>query len=97
MSTATDTLTKTELRMPSMWKVLMVNDDYTPMDFVVQVLTEVFHKTEEEANDLTMTIHVKGKANVGLYTKEIALTKVYQVDRLAAAAGHPLKTEAEEA
>ncbi|RYF15752.1 MAG: ATP-dependent Clp protease adaptor ClpS [Oxalobacteraceae bacterium] len=97
MSTDTATQTKTELKMPSMWKVLMINDDYTPMDFVISILMQVFHKSEEEANDLTMTIHVKGRANVGLFTKEIALTKVFQCDRIASAAGHPLKTEAEEA
>jgi ATP-dependent Clp protease adaptor protein ClpS len=97
MSTATDTLTKTQLKVPSMWKVLLHNDDYTPMDFVIEILIQVFHKGAEEAHTLTMAVHNQGKANVGLYTKEIAETKVLQVERIAREAGHPLKVTAEEA
>lgn len=97
MSTATDTLTRTKLKLPSMWKILLHNDDFTPMDFVTEILIQVFHKSEQEAVELMLTVHLQGKANVGLYTKEIAETKVTQVQRLAEAAGHPLMTTAEEA
>jgi ATP-dependent Clp protease adaptor protein ClpS len=97
MSTATETLTKVKLKTPSMWKVLLHNDDYTPMDFVIAVLVQVFHKGEEEAHALALTVHNQGKANIGLYTKEVALTKVSQVERIAREEQHPLKVTAEEA
>ena len=96
-STESDTLTRIELKTPSMWKVILHNDDFTPMDFVTQVLIHIFRKSEEEATELMLQVHHKGAATVGLYTKEVAETKVHQVKRLAETAGHPLLTTAEEA
>jgi ATP-dependent Clp protease adaptor protein ClpS len=97
MSTATDLKTKTKLKTPSMFKVVLHNDDFTPMDFVTSILVHIFHKSLSEAQELMLTVHHKGKANVALYTKEIATTKVRQVLRLAEAGGHPLLATAEEA
>ena len=75
----------------------MHNDDFTPMEFVIDVLRSVFHKSEDEAHRLTMLIHNSGLAQIGLYTKEIANTKVSQCKSLAVEHGHPLKVTAEEA
>jgi len=95
--TTTVTNTKIHIKDPSMWKVILHNDDYTPMDFVVQILIQIFDKDIEEATRLMMLVHESGKANVGLYTKEIAATKVILATRAAEAYGHPLMTTAEEA
>jgi ATP-dependent Clp protease adaptor protein ClpS len=93
----TSTVTKIEIKTPSMWKVLIFNDDFTTMEFVVQVLTQIFNKSEEEATALMLTVHEQGKATVGLYTKEVAQTKVALTTRAAETYGHPLLTVAEEA
>lgn len=97
MSTATQTETKLVLKTPSMWKIMLHNDDFTPMDFVVYVLTTIYNKSADEAERLMMTVHVEGKANVGIYTKDIALTKKSKTDELSAANNHPLLVSAEEA
>ena len=97
MPTATQTQTKTQIKVPSMWTVILHNDDYTPMDFVTQVLVHVFHLSVDEAAAIMMTVHVKGKAKVGLFTKEIAQTKALMVKRLAEDQGHPLLAEPKEA
>lgn len=94
---STQTETKTVMKTPSMWKVVLVNDDFTPMNFVTEVLILVFQKSFEEAMDLMLTVHNKGRANIALYTKEIAVMKVKQVRALAEANGHPLLCIAEEA
>lgn len=75
----------------------MHNDDFTPMEFVVELLQVVFHKPEDEAMRLMMLIHQSGKAQIGLYTKEVALTKVNFCKTLAQEHSHPLKVTAEEA
>lgn len=97
----TDVKTRTEtsvvLKTPSMWKVLIHNDDFTPMDFVTQVLMHIFHKPRDEAEALMLTVHHTGRGNVGLFTKEVATTKALQVRLLAEANGHPLLATAEEA
>ena len=80
-----------------MYKVLMHNDDYTTMDFVVNVLTTVFHKSMDEAERIMMKIHREGIAVCGIYTFEIAETKVNEVHHLARHNGFPLKTTFEEA
>jgi len=84
--------TKVELDLdnPPMYKVILHNDDYTPMDFVIDILMKVFHKNVDEANDITWQVHEKGKAVCGIYVKEIAQTKVYQVKSIAKANGFPL-------
>jgi ATP-dependent Clp protease adaptor protein ClpS len=94
---STATQTRVALKMPSMWRVVLHNDDFTPVDFVVLLLQAVFHKTPEEAQGLAEHVHNKGRAQVGLYTKEIAITKTETALRLAEQHEHPLLTTAEEA
>ena len=79
-----------ELDEPQMYRVLLHNDDYTPMDFVIDILLKVFHKNLDEANDIMWQVHEKGKAICGIYVLEIAQTKVHQVKSLAKANGFPL-------
>ncbi len=79
-----------DLENPQMYKVLLHNDDYTPMDFVVEILMKIFHKDIESANDIMWKVHEKGKAVCGVYVLEIAKTKVEQVRRVAKANGFPL-------
>jgi ATP-dependent Clp protease adaptor protein ClpS len=88
--TELDTKTKTRLEKPRLYKVILNNDDFTPQDFVVQVLTNLFGKTEPEAYDLMMQVHKKGKGIAGIYSKEIAEHKVFEVGRLAKHYQHPL-------
>jgi len=75
---------------PPMYKVLLHNDNYTTMDFVVMILNKVFHKTEEQANAIMLEVHEKGKGLCGVYTHEIAQTKVEQVKTLAKQNKFPL-------
>lgn len=91
MSTALDTQTVTKLKVPSLYKVLLLNDDYTPMDFVIQVLVEIFNKSATEAHQLTMDVHEKGRGVAGVYTKEIAEQKVFECNQVAKSYKHPLK------
>ena len=96
MATKVETKETTELKEPKKYKVFLLNDDYTTMDFVVDVLCEVFHKTYEEAVNIMLTIHKQGKGLCGVYTYEIAETKVDQVHRLARAHEFPLRATMEE-
>ncbi|MBD3584333.1 MULTISPECIES: ATP-dependent Clp protease adapter ClpS [Salinimonas] len=75
---------------PPMYKVLLNNDDYTPMDFVVEVLTRFFNLDSEKANQIMLTVHYQGKAVCGIFTAEIAETKVMQVNQYARKNQHPL-------
>jgi len=86
-----------EVDKPHEYHVYLLNDDYTPMDFVVDVLCRFFNKTTEEATDIMLTIHFKGKALCGTFTAEIAETKVDQVSRYALENEHPLKCVLEKA
>jgi len=95
MSTALDTQTATKLKVPSLYKVLLLNDDFTPMDLVIQVLIEIFGKNAEEAHQLTMDIHQKGRGVAGVYTKEIAEQKVFECSQVSKTYKHPLKAIAE--
>ncbi len=79
-----------ELDEPQMYKVLLHNDDYTPMDFVIDILLKVFHKNLDDASDIMWQVHEKGKAVCGVYVLEIAQTKVHQVKSLAKSNGFPL-------
>jgi len=90
---------KSEVRnaTPPLFKVLMHNDDYTTMEFVVEVLESVFHKSSTEANRIMLNIHVRGVGYCGTYPFEIAETKVVKVHGLARAEGFPLKCSLEEA
>ena len=78
-------------RKPSMYKVLMLNDDYTPMEFVIYVLERFFSKDRSEATDIMMNIHNHGVGICGVYTYEVAETKVTQVMDLARQNQHPLQ------
>ncbi len=94
-----EVLTKedTRVKKPRRYWVIMHNDDYTTQDFVVHVLEQFFHKTGAEAQKLMMMVHLQGKANVGLYSKDIAETKAHHVMEYARENGMPLKltTQAE--
>lgn len=80
-----------ELEEPPMYRVLLLNDDYTTMDFVVEVLRQVFNKSEEEATRIMLNVHNQGVGVCGFYPMEIAETKVDMVDSLARERGFPLK------
>jgi len=79
-----------EVKKPDMYRVILHNDDYTSMDFVVDILMKIFHKTLQEAEVIMINIHKKGKDICGVYTYEIAYTKSQQVKRLAKQNGFPL-------
>ncbi len=85
-----------ELQEPQLFKVLLHNDDYTSMDFVVEVLMGIFHKTHQQAEQIMLQIHEKGKAICGVYTYEIAQMKVEQVRQLAKQNEFPLLATMEE-
>lgn len=85
------TVRKTQLKKPNLYKVLLHNDDFTPMDFVVFVLEQVFKRRAEEAVRIMLEVHHKGKGVGGIYTLEIAKTKAFHVEKLAEQQGHPLK------
>lgn len=80
-----------EVRRPERYQVLMLNDDYTPMDFVVLVLMRFFNKTMEDAEVLMLQVHNNGRAICGDYPREIAETRVAQVMKLARQEEHPLR------
>lgn len=90
-TTTSNTHTQRKSTLPPRFVVIMHNDDYTSMEFVVMVLEDVFHKSNAEATSIMLTIHTKGKAICGNYTYEIAETKVERVHHLAKQAGHPLR------
>ena len=77
-------------------RVLLINDDYTPMDFVIEVLMDIFGKNVTEARVITLKVHVEGSGLAGVYPFEIAETKVEEVHDRARAEGHPLKAILEE-
>ena len=85
------------LRRPSMYRVVMLNDDYTPMDFVVHILQAYFGKTLEDATKIMLDIHTKGSGTCGVYTLEVAETKVAQVRRVVQKHQHPLQCMIEKA
>ena len=80
-----------KVKPPQMYQVVMLNDDYTPMEFVVVVIQEFFNKDLETATQIMLKIHLDGKAVCGVYSKDVAATKVDQVLEAANKAGHPLK------
>ncbi len=85
-----------ELQEPKKYKVVLLNDDYSTMDFVIDILMKVFRKNLDEATVITLNIHNNGKGVCGIYTYEIAATKVTQVKNMARAQGFPLKAVMEE-
>ena len=85
------TKTKPKTKKPSMYRVLLLNDDYTPMEFVVHVLERYFNKDQQEATQIMLHVHQKGIGVCGIYPFEIAETKVMQVTDLARKNQHPLQ------
>lgn len=85
-----------KLDTPKMYKVILLNDDYTPMDFVVLVLRRFFTKTEEQATEVMLDVHKKGAGIAGVYSLEIAEMKVMQVNQFAQLNKYPLKSTLEE-
>ena len=83
--------TRVKTKKPSMYKVLMLNDDYTPMEFVIHVLESFYNKAHEEATQIMLHVHQKGVGTCGVYTYEIAETKVNQTMDLAQQNQHPLQ------
>ncbi len=91
------TKSKPKTRQPSMYKVLLLNDDYTPMEFVVHILEGIFHKSSEEATRIMLHVHQRGVGVCGVFTYEIAETKVTQVIDFARRHEHPLQCTMEKA
>ena len=88
---------KARVKKPSMYKVIMLNDDYTPMEFVIMVLERFFNKTHEEATHIMLHVHQKGVGVCGVFTYEVAETKVTKVMDLARKNQHPLQCTLEKA
>jgi ATP-dependent Clp protease adaptor protein ClpS len=88
---------ETEIQEPPMYKVVLLNDDYTTQEFVVEVLVSVFHKDVPSATRIMLDVHRLGAGTVGVYTWDIASTKVEEVHRLARDRGYPLRCRIEEA
>ena len=95
----TDTATKTkpEVARPPMFKVILLNDDYTTMEFVVHILQKFFQKSFDEATQIMLHIHYKGTATCGFYPREIAETKVHQVVEYSKKNEYPLQCTMEKA
>jgi len=82
---------KPKLEKPKLYKVILLNDDYTTMEFVVEVLERFFRKTREQATQIMLHVHTRGKGVCGVYTRDIAETKVQQVVHFADEREHPLQ------
>jgi len=88
---------KPKLKRPPLYKVLLLNDDYTPMDFVVHILQDHFGMTSEKATQVMLQVHTRGVGVCGVFTRDIAETKVALVNQFARENQHPLKCTMEEA
>jgi ATP-dependent Clp protease adaptor protein ClpS len=86
---------KPKLKRPSRYKVMLLNDDYTPMDFVVEILEKFFSMGREQATHVMLKVHIHGKAACGIYTRDIAETKSAQVNQYAREHQHPLLSDIE--
>lgn len=91
VSTGVITRTRTKVQKPSLYRVLLLNDDYTPMEFVIHVLERFFQKTEEEATQIMLHVHNAGVGECGVFTYEVAETKVTQVMDFSRKHQHPLQ------
>ena len=94
-TTSVVTKTKPKTKKPSLYKVLLLNDDYTPMEFVVILLQSVFHRSQEEATRIMLHVHQRGVGICGVFTYDVAETKVTQVMDLARRNEHPLQATLE--
>ncbi len=88
---------KPKLKKPPLFKVVLINDDYTPMEFVVHILENIFSHNREQATQIMLHVHKLGKGVCGIYTKDIAETKMVQVNNFSRENKHPLLCEIEEA
>ena len=99
MEDSSDTVTKpdtaTQVKKPSLYKVSLLNDDYTPMDFVIETLMKFFKKSSLEAGEIMMEVHEKGSGLAGVYSRDIAETKAQQVVQYARQFKHTLQCEVE--
>jgi ATP-dependent Clp protease adaptor protein ClpS len=86
-----------KLKPPSMFKVVLLNDDFTPMEFVILIITQYFNKDRETASQIMLKVHREGRGVCGVYSRDVAATKVEQVVTHARQAGHPLQCVMEEA
>lgn len=86
---------KQKLAPPPKYAVVLLNDDFTPIDFVIAILMRMFNKSADEAEAITMDVHKKGKGIAGVYTKDIAETKVRQVNTIAQQNQHPFLCQVE--
>jgi ATP-dependent Clp protease adaptor protein ClpS len=88
---------KPKLKKPPLYKVILLNDDFTPMDFVVEILTHFFNMSEEKATQVMLQVHTQGVGVCGTYTKDVAETKVHIVNEYSREHHHPLMCTMEEA
>jgi len=88
---------KPKIKTPKMYRVILHNDHYTTMEFVVEILIKVFHKPVAEATQIMLDVHKRGRGNVGVFTRDIAQTRVKHVQFLARQSEFPLKCTYEEA
>jgi ATP-dependent Clp protease adaptor protein ClpS len=89
-------IARPKLKPPSMYKVVLNNDDYTPMEFVIEILETIFSMGHEKATQVMLHVHTRGKGICGVYTKEIAETKMTQVNEFSKQNEHPLLCSIEE-
>ena len=89
-------LERSKAKPPSLYKVILLNDDFTTMEFVIEVLTSYFSMSMERATQVMLKVHNEGSAVCGIYTRDIAETKVIQVGEFAKQHGHPLRCSMEE-
>lgn len=87
---------KPKLKRPPLYKVILLNDDFTPMDFVIEILMDFFAMSEEKATQVMLQIHTRGMGVCGTYSKDVAETKVYIVNDYSRAHQHPLLCSMEE-
>lgn len=82
---------RVKVKKPDMYRIVLLNDDYTPRDFVVWILMRVFYKAQEESARIMLEAHTSGKSSIGVYTYDEATTKIEQVDKIAKQYEHPLQ------
>ena len=88
---------RSKLKKPPMFKVILLNDDYTPMDFVIEVLQSYFYMDQEKATRVMLHVHTRGMGVCGVFTRDVAETKVVQVNEYSRSCQHPLLCSMEEA